>query len=63
MKHKILFSLILLITGASPLFAQNPALRDSAVRNKYDFPQFGRETWSFVKQPTRWEGSDYPNVD
>jgi len=33
----------------SSLFAQN----------KYNFSQFGNETWSFVKQPTRWEGSDW----
>jgi len=58
MKHKILFSLLLII-GGSPLFAQNPVLRDSVERNKYDFPEFGKETWSFIKQPTRWEGSDW----
>jgi membrane-associated phospholipid phosphatase len=26
---------------------------------KYDFSQFGNETWSFIKQPTQWEGSDW----
>ena len=55
--------------GAKVLFAQdpassdtvqgNPALRDSEVRNRYNFSQFGRETWSYIKQPTKWDGSDW----
>jgi hypothetical protein len=36
----------------SSLFAQQ----------KYDFSQFGHETWSFIKQPTTWEGSDWLKV-
>jgi membrane-associated phospholipid phosphatase len=40
----------------------NPALRDSEERNKYNFSQFGNETWSFIKQPTKWEGSDWLKV-
>ncbi len=54
--------LLIVIFGSSPfgkadLFAQNPASRDSAERNKYNFSQFGNETWDFIKQPTKWEGS------
>jgi hypothetical protein len=28
-------------------------------QNKYNFSQFESETWSFVKQPTRWDGGDW----
>jgi membrane-associated phospholipid phosphatase len=49
MRHKILLSLLVLIICESSLFAQN----------KYDFSQFGNETWSFIKQPTKWDGSDW----
>jgi membrane-associated phospholipid phosphatase len=75
MRHKILLSLpVIVICGFSPcgtagLFAQNlasqdtvegnPALRDSVERNKYNLSQFGNETWSFIKQPTIWDGSDW----
>jgi membrane-associated phospholipid phosphatase len=49
MRHKILLSVLVLIICESSLFAQN----------KYDFSQFGRETGDFVKQPTKWDGSDW----
>jgi membrane-associated phospholipid phosphatase len=49
MRHKFLLSLFLLLFCESSLFAQN----------KYNFSQFGDETWSFVKQPTSWEVSDW----
>jgi membrane-associated phospholipid phosphatase len=49
MRHTFLLSLLLLLTCEASLFAQN----------KYNFSQFGNETWSFVKQPTKWEGSDW----
>jgi membrane-associated phospholipid phosphatase len=26
--------------------------------NKYNFSQFGNETWNFVKQPLKWDGID-----
>jgi membrane-associated phospholipid phosphatase len=42
-------SLFPLLICESSLFTQN----------KYDFSQFGNETWSFIKQPTKWEGSDW----
>jgi len=59
MRHKFLLSLLLPLICESSLFAQNPALTDSVERNKYNFSQFGNETWSFIKQPTRWDGSDW----
>lgn len=33
-----------------------PSLR---AQNAYNFSQFGNETFDFIKQPTRWEGSDW----
>jgi membrane-associated phospholipid phosphatase len=78
MRHRILIPLLLIVIfesspyGAVGLFAQNPssrdtiqgnpALRDSEERNKYNFTQFGNETWSFIKQPTKWDGSDWLKV-
>jgi len=49
MRHTFLVSLLLIIICESSLFAQQ----------SYDFSQFGKETWGFIKQPTRWEGSDW----
>jgi membrane-associated phospholipid phosphatase len=49
MLHKFLSSLLLLLLCESSFFAQN----------NYNFSQFGNETWSFIKQPTKWEGSDW----
>jgi PAP2 superfamily. len=62
MRHKFLLYLLLPLICESSLFAQNPALRDSVERNKYNFSQFGNETWSFIKQPTRWDGSDWLKI-
>jgi hypothetical protein len=47
MRHKFLLALFLLTYGSS-LFGQQ----------KYDFYQFRDETWSFIKQPTKWDGGD-----
>ncbi len=52
MRQPILLSLLLVAVCASPLVAQQ----------KYNFAQFGKETWSYIKQPTRWEGSDWLKV-
>lgn len=49
MRHRFLLSLLLLFICETAVFAQNT----------YNFSQFGDETWSFIKQPTRWEGSDW----
>jgi membrane-associated phospholipid phosphatase len=49
-KFKLLF--LLIIMCGSSVFGQL----------KYTFSQFGDETWDFIKQPTRWEGSDYLKI-
>ena len=48
-RRVILPSLLLLFIGNSSVIAQL----------KYNFSQFEDETWSFIKQPVRWEGSDW----
>lgn len=48
MRLPLLLSLYLLLCEPS-LVAQN----------KYNFSQFGNETWSFIRQPTRWDGRDW----
>jgi hypothetical protein len=48
--------------GTVSLFAQNLASRDTVLGNKYNFSQFGNETWSFIKQPTKWDGGDWLKV-
>jgi len=48
-RRVILRSLLLLFIGNSSVIAQL----------KYNFSQFEDETWSFIKQPARWEGSDW----
>ncbi len=55
---KIFLPLLLTILCGSSLFAQNPASPDSIQRYKYNFSQFGTETWRFIKQPTKWDGGD-----
>jgi len=47
--HNIFLSLLVLVICESSLFAQN----------KYDFSQFGHETGDFIKQPSKWDGSDW----
>jgi membrane-associated phospholipid phosphatase len=49
---KIILSLILVITFETSLFSQL----------KYTFPQFGNETVDFVKQPAKWDGSDWLKI-
>lgn len=34
----------------------------SPAQNEYNLSQFGRETWSFIKQPTRWDGGDWLRI-
>lgn len=62
MMRKIYLSLLLTILCGSSMFAQNSASLDSLQQLKYTFPQFGRETWDFIKQPTKWEGSDWLKI-
>jgi membrane-associated phospholipid phosphatase len=47
--HRILLSLLVVVICESSLFAQN----------KYDFSQFGHETSDFIRQPSRWDRSDW----
>jgi len=47
-RHAFLLSLLLVICE-SLLSAQN----------RYNFSQFGNESWSLVKQPIKWEGRDW----
>jgi membrane-associated phospholipid phosphatase len=61
MKNVFLSLLITILCGYA-LFAQNPASQDSVQRNKYNFSQFGNETWNFIKQPTKWDGSDWLKI-
>ena len=49
MRHKILLSFFMFIVCESSLFAQN----------KYNLSQFGNETVDFIKQPSKWDGSDW----
>jgi len=59
---KIFLSLIITILCGHSIFAQDVALQDSVKSNKYDFSQFVSETWGFIKQPTKWDGSDLLNI-
>ncbi len=52
-RNFFLSHLLVIICGYS-LFAQ-----DSIQQFKYNFSQFGNETWGFIKQPTKWNGSDW----
>jgi hypothetical protein len=56
--HGFLLSMLVIVCcgtfpcGAGGLVAQN----------KYNFAQFGEETWNFVKQPVQWQASDWLKV-
>jgi membrane-associated phospholipid phosphatase len=54
-------SLLVTIFCVTSLFSQNTSLQNT-VQNKYTFSQFGTETWNFIKQPTKWEGSDWLKI-
>lgn len=56
---KTLLLLIIAIVFDTSIIAQNPVLEDSVQINKYDFTQFASESWSFIKQPVEWRGSDW----
>jgi len=75
LRSRVLIPLILIVIfvaspyGAASLFSQklasrdivhgNSALRDSVEGNNYNLSQFGHETWGFMKQPAKWDGSDW----
>lgn len=52
MRNKLLLSLLIFLICESSAFAQL----------KYTFSQFGRETVDFVKQPAKWDGSDWLTI-
>ena len=60
--RRFFLSLLLTVLCGSSLFSQNSASQDSLQHLKYTFPQFGRETWDFIKQPTKWDGSDWLKI-
>jgi hypothetical protein len=68
MRNRLLFPLLLIVMcefspyEAAHLFAQDPASRDTVLGNKYNFSQFGNETWSFIKQPVKWDGCDWLKI-
>ena len=62
MQHKIFLPLIMTIVCGSSLLAQKPDVPDSVSAIKYNFVQFERETWSFIKQPTQWDGGDWLRI-
>ena len=68
MRHRFLIPLLLIVIfgsspyGAAGLFAQTLESRDTVKEMRYNFSQFGNETWSFIKQPTKWDGSDWLKV-
>jgi membrane-associated phospholipid phosphatase len=62
LKHKIFLSFLLFIICEFSLFAQNSVLGDSIQPYKYNFSQFGNETWEFIKQPTKWDGGDWLKI-
>jgi membrane-associated phospholipid phosphatase len=49
---KIILSLLLIFIFVSSSFEQQ----------KYNFSQFGNETWGFFKQPAKWEVNDWLNI-
>jgi membrane-associated phospholipid phosphatase len=57
----LFLSFLLTIFCVTSLFSQNISLQNT-VQNKYTFSQFGHETWDFIKQPTKWQGSDWLKI-
>ena len=62
MRIKVFLSFLAFFMCSSSLFAQSSDVRNSEDRNKYNYSQFGIETWHFVEQPTKWDGSDWLKV-
>jgi len=68
MRHTILLSLFLIVIcgfspyGATDLFAQNLASRDTVLGNKYNLSQFGHESVDFLIQPTKWDANDWLRI-
>jgi membrane-associated phospholipid phosphatase len=68
MRRKLVLPILLILVfwsshyGAGDLFAQSPVSEDSVEGHRYNFSQFGHETWRFIKQPTKWDGTDWLRI-
>jgi membrane-associated phospholipid phosphatase len=68
MRRKFLIPFLLIVIfelspcGAASLIAQTPEVQDTVRVHKYNFSEFGHETWRFIKQPTKWDGSDWLRI-
>jgi membrane-associated phospholipid phosphatase len=59
---KLILSFLFITLCGSATFAQDPVSQDSVQQLKYNFSQFGNETWNFIKQPTKWDGIDWLKI-
>jgi membrane-associated phospholipid phosphatase len=59
---RVILSLFLSMIVGFSVFAQNSDLRNSVHKLKYNFSQFGNESWDYIKQPTKWNGSDWLKI-
>jgi len=59
---KIFISLLPVILFGTTLLAQDSTLGNYVDNNKYNFSQFASETWGFIKQPAKWDGSDWLKI-
>ncbi len=59
MQNRFFLPLLLIAACGSFLFAQDAVAQDSTNYHKYNFSEFTHETWSFIKQPGRWDGGDW----
>jgi membrane-associated phospholipid phosphatase len=60
--REIVLSFLLILFCSSSVLAQTPALQNPVQSNRYTFSQFGNETWDFIRQPTKWDGSDWLKI-
>jgi len=56
---RIFFLLLMTVIPGLPLGAQSPADQAADSPLRYTFTQFGHETFEFIKQPIRWDGTDW----
>ncbi len=55
--------IVLALTAlCSSVQAQDPVVSTSGSAFAYTFDQFGDETWSFMKQPGKWDGGDWLKI-
>ncbi len=56
---RFIFVFLMMLPCGSPLTAQSVETQAPTRQLPYTFEQFGEETWSFLKQPTRWACADW----